>query len=49
MFLFTSLEKCCGDGLFSSDNGIFLGEYIGVGTLVDDLFEWSTSVVFSVA
>ena len=49
MFLFTSLDKCCGDGLFSSDNGSFFWEYIGVGTLVDDLFEWSSSVGFSVA
>ena len=24
VFLFTSLEKCCGDGLFSSDNGNFI-------------------------
>ena len=26
MLLFTSLEKCCGDGLFSSNNGSFFGE-----------------------
>ena len=40
VFLFTSLDKCCGDGLFSSDNAtcIFWG-YIGVGTLLVDLFE----------
>ena len=50
MFLFTSLEKCFGDGLFSSDNVtcIFWG-YIGVGTLLVDLFEWSSIVGFSVA
>ena len=48
--LFTSLDKCCGGGLFSSDNRtcIFWG-YIGVGTLLVDLFEWSSSVEFSVA
>ena len=33
----------------SSDNGSFFGGYIGVGTLVDDLFEWSSSVGFYVA
>ena len=40
VFLFTSLDKCCGDGIFSSDNGtcIFWG-YIGVGTLLVDLLE----------
>ena len=29
VFLFTSLDKCCGDGLFPSDNGtcIFWGIY----------------------
>ena len=49
VFLFTSLDKCCGDGLFSSGNGsLFLG-YIGVGSLVDDLFKWSSSVGLSVA
>ena len=50
MFLFTSLEKCCGEGLFSSHNGtcIFCG-YIGFGTLLVDLFEWSSRVGFSVA
>ena len=50
MFLFTSLDKYCGDGLSSSDNGtcIFWG-YIGVGTLLVGLFEWSSSVGFSVA
>ena len=50
MFLFISLDKCYGDGLFSSDNGncIFWG-YIGVGTLLVDLFEWSSSVGLSVA
>ena len=50
MFLFTSLDKCCGDGLFSSDNvTCIFGGYIGVGTLLVDLFEWSSSVGFSVA
>ena len=50
MFLFTSLKKCCGDGLFSSDNvACIFGEYIGVGTLLVDLFEWSSSVGFYVA
>ena len=50
MFLFTSLDKCCGDGLFSSENGtcIFWG-YIGVGTFLVDLVEWSSSVGFYVA
>ena len=48
MFLFTSLDKCCGDGLFPSDNGSFFWGYIGVGTLVDDLFKWSSIVGFSV-
>ena len=40
VFLFTSLDKCCGDGRFPSNNGtcIFWG-YIGVGTLLVDLFE----------
>ena len=47
-FLFTSLEKCCADGIFSSNNGtcIFCG-CIGVGTFIVDLFEWSASVGFS--
>ena len=31
IFLFTSLEKCCGDGLFSSNNGSFFFGYIEVG------------------
>ena len=48
MLLFTSLDECCGVGLFSSNNGIFLG-YIEVGWLVDDLFDWSSGVGFSVA
>ena len=50
MFLFTSLDKCCGGGLFSSDNGsvLFWG-YIGFGTLLDDLFMRSSSVGLSVA
>ena len=49
MFLFTSLDKCCGDGLLSSDNvtWIFWG-YIGVVTLLMDLYEWSSIVGFSV-
>ena len=49
-FLFTSLDKCSGDGIFSSDNEtcIFWG-YIGVDTMLVDLFEWSSSVGFSVA
>ena len=40
-----SLDKCCGDGIFSSDNvtWIFLG-YIGVGALLVDLYEWSSRV-----
>ena len=48
VLLFTSLDKCCGDGLFSSDNGtyIFWG-YTGVSTLLVDLFKWSFSVGFS--
>ena len=50
MFLFTSLDKCFGDGLFSSDNvtWIFWG-YIGVGTLLVDLYGWSSRVGFSVS
>ena len=45
MFLFTSLDKCCGDGLFSSENvTCIFGEYIGVGTLSVDLFERSSNV-----
>ena len=50
VFLFTSLEKCFCDSIFSSDNvtWIFLG-YIGVGTLLVDLYEWSSSVGFYVA
>ena len=33
LFLFTSLDKCCGDGFFSSDNGTCIfWEYIGFGT-----------------
>ena len=44
------LDKCCGGGLFSSGNGTCIfWEYIGVGTLLMDLFEWSSSVGFSVA
>ena len=39
VFLFTGLDKCCGDGLFYSDNitCIFWG-YIGVDTFIVDLF-----------
>ena len=49
MFLFTSLDKCCGDGLFLMTIEVFLGWYVGVGTLVDDLFKWSSSVGLYVA
>ena len=42
LLLLTSSDKCCGVGIFS------LGD-IEVGWLVDDLFEWSSSVGFSVA
>ena len=50
VFLFTSLDKCCGDGLFSSDNvTCIFGGYIGVGTLLVDSFEWSSIVGFSIA
>ena len=48
LLLLTGLDKCCGVGIFSSNNGSFFWEYIGVGWLVDDLFEWSSSVGFSV-
>ena len=48
MFLFTSLDKFCGDGLLSSNNGSFVLGYIGVSSFGDDLFEWSSSVGFSV-
>ena len=49
VFLFTSLKKCCGVGLFSYNNGgFFLGD-IEVGWLVDDLFEGSSSVGIYVA
>ena len=42
MFLFTSLDKCCGDSHFPSDNVTYIVQgYIGVGTLLVDLFEWS--------
>ena len=48
--LFTSLDKKFGDGLFSSDNiiWIFLG-WIGVGELLEDLYEWYSIVGFSLA
>ena len=50
VLLFTSLHKCFDDNLFSSENvtWIFCG-YIGVGTLLVDLFEWSSSIGFYVA
>ena len=48
VLLFTSLDKCFGDGLFCSDNvtWIFLG-YIGVGALLLDIYEWSSRVGLS--
>ena len=50
MFLFTILEKCCGDDLFSSVNvTCIFGGYIGIGTLLVDLYESSSSVWFSLA
>ena len=50
MFLFTSLDNCFGDVIFSSDNvtWIFFG-YNGVGTLLVDIYEWSYSVGLYVA
>ena len=49
MFLFKSLDKCCGDGLFSSGNvACIFGGYIGVGTLLVDLYKWSSRVGLSV-
>ena len=50
MFLFTSLDKTIGDGLFASDNVTWIfGGYIGVSAFLLGLFEWSSSVGFYVA
>ena len=50
VFLFTSLDKCFGGGIFPSDNVTWIfWRYIGVGTLVLYLYKWSSSVGFSVA
>ena len=50
MFLFTSLDKCCGDGIYSSVNGTCIfGVYIGVGTLLEVSFDWSSRVGSSLA
>ena len=50
MLVFTSLDKHCGEGTFTSENvTCIFGGYIGVGTLLVDLFEWSSSVGFSLA
>ena len=32
LLLLTSLDKCCGVGLFSSNNGSFFGRYIRVSS-----------------
>ena len=50
VFILKSLDKYFGDGIFPSDNVTwFFWGYIGVGTLLVDLYESSSSVGFYVA